>query len=125
MNRLLIGSLKLLLRLCVDLPTFHAMSSSPSSAGPGSPSAAPDETRRSGRSGLLVGLVLIAALAGLVGVGLWWFSQLASTAPTTTKAVPTTAIQAPGTATSGPATTTPMPASPEPKPASEPKPSGN
>jgi hypothetical protein len=76
-------------------------------------------------SGLLVGWIIIAALAGLVGVGLWWFGQLASTTPTTTKAAPTTTIQAPGTSTSGPATTKPIPTVPEPKPATEPKPSGN
>ncbi len=81
MSRLSISSLSVLLGLFAGLTRIPhmAMSQPPSSSGAPS-SEAPGATRR-GPSGLLLGWIAIAAVAGVTAVGLWWFSHQTTEMP--------------------------------------------
>ncbi|MCB1795173.1 MAG: hypothetical protein KDJ70_12265 [Candidatus Competibacteraceae bacterium] len=110
MNRLTNSSLSVLLGLFAGLTRIpHIAMSQPSSSGAPS-SAAPGAARR-GPSGLLLGWIAIAAVAGVTAVGLWWFSHQTTEMPAS--AARQSTIQ-----------TSPVPGTvaPEPAPASGPKP---
>ena len=111
MSRLSISSLSVLLGLFAGLTRIPhmAMSQPPSSSGASS-SEAPGAARR-GPSGLLLGWIAIAAVAGVTAVGLWWFSHQTTEMPASAARQSTTQ-------------TSPVPGTvvPEPAPASGPQP---
>ena len=114
MKKILIYGFCSLLRFVADsVRTPCLMASQSPSPGPeSSASNTSNEPRR--MSGALIGLILIGALAGVVGVGLWALDQLASQSPTPQE---TAAPQTPATPTEVPATPEPTPAPAEPAPA--------
>lgn len=115
MKRLLICGLWSLLRLVADTVRTPCVMASPSfPPGRESSSSSPsDEPRR--MSGALIGLILIGALAGVAGVGLWVLDQLASRTPTPQELAPAAAPQTPATPASVPTAPEPVPAPAEPE----------
>lgn len=120
MKKLLICGFWSLLRFIVDSPRipYVMASQSPPNGTGSSASNTSDEPRR--MSGALIGLILIGALAGVAGVGLWALDQLASRTPTPKEtAAPVAAPQTPTMPASAPAPAAleAAPAAPEAAPA--------
>ncbi len=118
MNRLSIGSLSVLLGLLAGLTRIPRAATSQPPSPPGSTSSEPSGAARRGPGGLLLGWMLIAAVAGVTAVGLWWFSHQTTGMPASA------ARQSAAPAAPAPGTPASVPAVPEPAPASEPKPAG-
>ncbi len=118
MSRLSISSLSVLLGLFAGLTRIPRMAiSQPPSPSGATSSETPGAARR-GPGGLLLGWMVIAAIAGVTAVGLWWFShQTAGPSASATRQSAAQTASAPGTPAS-------VPVIPEPVPASGPKPAG-
>jgi hypothetical protein len=116
MKKLLLCGLWSLLRLAADSVRIpYLMASQLPSPGTKSSSSTTSGEPQRRMSGALIGLILIGAVAGVAGVGLWVLDQLASRTPTTEeRAVPAAASPTPETPPSVPTVPASVPA-PEPQ----------
>ncbi len=116
MNRLSIGSLSIVLGLFAGLARIPRAAISQPPSSPGTSSSEVSGSTRRGPGGLLLGWIVIAAIAGVTAVGLWWFSHQTTGMPASA------ARQIAAPATPAPGTPARVPVVPEPVPASGPKP---
>ena len=117
MSRFSISSLSVLLGLFAGLARIPLVAASqPPSSSERTASEGSGEARR-GPGGLLLGWIVIAAIAGVTAVGLWWFSHQTTEIPASApRPAATQAAPASGTPASVPVVPDSVPA-PAPKPA--------